>query len=690
MGDIDLRQMLTAMLLCLMIMIGWGLLQSKYAPPAPPKPPAPAPTADEQTGKPVEPSPTVTDTAVTQPKVPGTAALGPGARWRVLGVEGPASETVFGSSEKGAPYKAQITFDSGTAGIQSVGLSGHKLHVQDKQTGYPLLEGVEDEQGQNLDSLTLGQLFLKDRTEDFDLSGDCWQPGRLVTDGEGHQSISYRAKIVDERAQPVIEVERRYSYRSAPADSDQGHELDFEVRLINKSGREIELSRLDLIGPLGVRREEMRYDRRQALAAYMGRDGQVGVAKYQFGRDKKGDSEILKKPNPTDRLLWYAIGNKFFTAVVRPLPRQPGGWVDYIQYDQVKVETIRSSSSGSAPGDAPIAGETIGIRSTLVAGQPVQPQGELIWRFKVYLGAIDTDLFRRDNEYAALGYEKLLNTYACTFCAFDWLTTLLLKMMKGIYLGVHNYGVAIIVLVLLVRFILHPVTKKSQISMMAMSKMAPKVEELKKQYAGNKEEIQKRTMALYKEHGFNPLLGCLPMLLQTPIWIALFTAVDANVALRHEGLFPAGWHWITDLSAPDRLIPFSWLGIQPVTLPLMIGLIDAINLLPILLAVAMYLQTKLSGQTTAAASNPQMAQQQKMVQILLPIMMLVFLYSAPSGLNLYIMASTFGGIIEQYYIRRHIRETEAKEAAVTVSTTKKVGGKLAPKTKKPKPPVRYR
>ncbi|MCH9021436.1 MAG: membrane protein insertase YidC [Planctomycetes bacterium] len=361
--------------------------------------------------------------------------------------------------------------------------------------------------------------------------------------------------------------------------------------------------------------------------------------------------------------------------------------MDYIQYGQVTVETIRSKISGGGLDDVPAESKTVGVRTNLVAGQPVRPNGELIYSFKVYLGAIDTDLFRR-SAYANLHYSKLLNTYACTFCAFDWLTTFLLKMMKGIYLGVHNYGVAIIILVLMVRLILHPVTKKSQISMMAMSRMAPKVEEIKKQYAGKKEEIQKRTMALYKEQGANPLLGCLPMLLQMPIWIALFTAVDANVALRHEGLFPAVW--LTDLSAPDRLIPFSSLGIPSFTLPLMIGLVDAINLLPVLLAVAMYLQTKLSGQNTMAASNPQMAQQQKMMQILMPIMMLVFLYSAPSGLNLYIMASTFGGILEQYYIRKHFKAADAKEAAVTVSTTKKVGVKLSPKKKKPKPPMRYR
>jgi len=173
-----------------------------------------------------------------------------------------------------------------------------------------------------------------------------------------------------------------------------------------------------------------------------------------------------------------------------------------------------------------------------------------------------------------------------------------------------------------------------------------------------------------------------------PIWIAIYTAVDANVALRHEGLFPASWHWITDLSAPDRLIPFSVLGIKPFNLPLMIGYVDAFNFLPVLMAIAMYLQTKFTAQP-AAVTSPQMAQQQKMMKYLMPIMMFVFLYGAPSGLNLYIMASTFGGVYEQYIIRKHIRKEDEKKAAVTTQTTTKISKRLEPKKKKPKPPVRF-
>ena len=90
-----------------------------------------------------------------------------------------------------------------------------------------------------------------------------------------------------------------------------------------------------------------------------------------------------------------------------------------------------------------------------------------------------------------------------------------------------------------------------------------------------------------------------------------------------------------------------------------------------------------------ADTNPQMAQQQKMMLFMLPVMMLLFLYPAPSGLNLYIMASTFCGLIESHIIRKHIKEKEAQQAAVTVTATKKIGAGLGPKKKKPKPPVKF-
>jgi YidC/Oxa1 family membrane protein insertase len=248
-----------------------------------------------------------------------------------------------------------------------------------------------------------------------------------------------------------------------------------------------------------------------------------------------------------------------------------------------------------------------------------------------------------------------------------------MKWMYGFW--PHNYGVVIIILVFLVRLVLHPITKKSQVSMSKMQKLGPKVEEIKKKYANNKTEMNKQMMALYRGQGASPIMGFLPMMLQMPIWIALWSAVYASIDLRGARFLP---FWMTDLSMPDALVSF-----QTITVPLLGWKIQSLNLLPLLMGVAFYLQQKLMPAQAGASANPQAAQQQKMMMIMMPLLFPVMLYNGPSGVNLYIMASTFAGVIEQYVIRNHIRQKDEAESEGLVATTSKTGGKV--KKKKPKP-----
>jgi YidC/Oxa1 family membrane protein insertase len=251
----------------------------------------------------------------------------------------------------------------------------------------------------------------------------------------------------------------------------------------------------------------------------------------------------------------------------------------------------------------------------------------------------------------------------------------ILAIMKAMYVVIPNYGVVIIILVLLMRLLMHPVTKKSQVSMSKMSKLAPRAEEIKKKYANNKAEMNKKLMELYREQGASPITGMLPMFVQMPIWIALWSAIYASIDLRGAAFLP---FWITDLSVPDALL--SW---SPVTIPLLGWKLSSLNLLPILMGLAFYFQQKLMPTQANAATNPQMAQQQKMMAIMMPLLFPLMLYTAPSGVNLYIMSSTFAGVIEQKVIRKHIKEREEQEAQGLVPTTSKAGGKV--KKKKPKP-----
>ena len=246
----------------------------------------------------------------------------------------------------------------------------------------------------------------------------------------------------------------------------------------------------------------------------------------------------------------------------------------------------------------------------------------------------------------------------------------------------HNYGLAIILLVVLVRVALHPLTRKGQASMAKMQKLQPELQSIREKYKDDKAKLNEEMMKLYKSQGATPMLGCLPMFLQFPIWIALWTGLQAAVELRHAAFLPV---WITDLAAPDALIPFG----RAVKIPLigaMMGPIQGFNLLPILLAVAMALQQKFMPSPTAGGQ--QARQQRNMMYFFTGFLLLIF-YNAPSGLTLYIMASTFAGVAEQYVIRKHIREKEAAEAAV--ETRVSVPGKRfrGQKPKKPTGPFRF-
>jgi YidC/Oxa1 family membrane protein insertase len=188
--------------------------------------------------------------------------------------------------------------------------------------------------------------------------------------------------------------------------------------------------------------------------------------------------------------------------------------------------------------------------------------------------------------------------------------------------------------------------------MMKMGKMGPQMEALKKKYGDDKEALSKAMWEFQKSQGITPILGCLPMFLQMPIWIALWSALQTTFELR-QAPFLWGFTWIKDLSKPDHLVEFAhpfklFFGIQ----------IDGINVLPILLGVVFFFQQKLQPQPPAM--TPEQEQQRKMMQwmsLLFPL----FLYAGPSGLNLYIFTSTTIGIIESKIIRKHIKEREEAE-----------------------------
>jgi YidC/Oxa1 family membrane protein insertase len=254
----------------------------------------------------------------------------------------------------------------------------------------------------------------------------------------------------------------------------------------------------------------------------------------------------------------------------------------------------------------------------------------------------------------------------CAICTFQWLAIGLLEFLAFLenYV-VFDWAVAIIILVLVVRTLLHPLTKKSQVSMQrfgkAMGDLKPEIDKLQKKYGHDPKRMQQEQMRLMRERGvhFGQMLGCLPMFLQMPIWIALYAMLYFTFDLRQVpafyGLFQVFWDWpfLADLSAADHFFgefdqPFRFLMWN----------VTGINVLPILMGAIFFVQQKYMSPPPSPTMTKEQLQQQKMMKVMMVVMFPLMLYSAPSGLTLYILTSSTIGIFESRYIRRHIKEMD--------------------------------
>jgi len=221
------------------------------------------------------------------------------------------------------------------------------------------------------------------------------------------------------------------------------------------------------------------------------------------------------------------------------------------------------------------------------------------------------------------------------------LSSLVLGIMSWMHGFIPNYGVIIILFSVITKLAFYPLTKAQTESMKRMQEVQPKLKELQEKYKNDKEKLNQATMKLYQEEKVNPLAGCLPLLVQMPVFFALYQALNHTIALRGQPFVG----WITDLSSPDALF------VMPFSLPF---LGSDFNVLPILMAVAMYFQTKLSP----SAGGGQMAAMNTM----LPLFMVFIFYNMPSGLVLYWLVNTIMTAYQTWRIQSKKTATQGAQA----------------------------
>lgn len=310
---------------------------------------------------------------------------------------------------------------------------------------------------------------------------------------------------------------------------------------------------------------------------------------------------------------WVAVKNRFFVTAVCGMSEHATDFKASVTRDMKASDYVLKNVSA----DVGMAKDAKSRKYTFFAGPKKQ---SLLW-----------DLGMRD---------------VMEFGMWRWVCYPMVWVLNLFHSWVPSFGIGIVLLTILVRLVFWPLTHKSTVSMRRMSEIQPKMKEIREKFKDNPQRLQQETWALYRDNKVNPLASCLPMLVQIPVFIALFTVLRSAVELRY-----APFLWIADLSEPENLFP----GVFP---------FGGLNILPILMAVTMGLQSALTPSTGDK-------QQQRMMMIMMPVMMLVMFYSFPSALSLYWTLSQVLSIVQMWYIRKRytppapVAATDTVEAVVT-------------------------
>jgi YidC/Oxa1 family membrane protein insertase len=366
--------------------------------------------------------------------------------------------------------------------------------------------------------------------------------------------------------------------------SDSDYNLDLEIEVENLSQQAISIN-LPLV--LGV----LNFGREQTQARFQ--DVTVALSEKIIRPNARKDSLL-------EKVKFLGLRDRYFCAIIEPDAKDESGFIKRINPQQTEIGLV-------------------GKEILLNPGQTAKE------KFHIYLGPQELRFIRQLNpDWTAVMY----------YGAFDFIAQILLRALEAVYRIVHNWGWAVVVLSLVIYLILYPLTIKQMRSMKQMQALQPITEELKKTYKDNPQKLNKETMELYRKHKVNPLGGCLPMVLQIPIFFALY-----QVLIRYIVLKGASFLWIKDLSEPDRLY------ILAVSLPI-VG--NEINILPILISIGMFLQQKLSMRSMGTGSS----EQQRLMTMLMPVMFGFIFYHMPAGVVLYWFVNNLLMLINQLQISR--------------------------------------
>ena len=448
----------------------------------------------------------------------------------------------------------------------------------------------------------LGEDALTQAIRRLDFSTD--RRGIRLTDpaAEAQTLVFYGALPEGGSVADPIAVRKRLTFHP------DSYVIEYEIQVINY-GKEKRLAHLLYRFGEGPVRDEANA-RFSVFGPMYFQDGSVEFEDAEDIAEIADRTLRLKEPLPE----WLGITDKYFLTAVATVDEfetymGPGRTAP----ERTAIQQAVYQARNLAPeGAEAIWAATYGLE---LRPEELQPNKMIASKFLLYLGPQAVKETVKLGKHLEESFDLTLNMFINV--GQNFLGKPLLRLLRWFESFTGNFGVSIIMLTIVVRVTLFPLTYKGMVSMKRMSKLQPKMKEIREKYKKDKEKINQEMIGLYKRYKVNPLGGCLPIALQIPIFFALFAALSGAVELRHAEFFG----WINDLSTADPLY-----------------------ITPLLMGGSMFLQQKL----TPTSMDPT----QHKIMMWMPLIFMVFMFNFPSGLVLYWLTSNTLSILQQLVINR--------------------------------------
>lgn len=453
-----------------------------------------------------------------------------------------------------------------------------------------------------------------------------------------------------------VELIKRYTLEQRIADvkddTAQAYTLRLHVELKNITDKPSLLA-YRIGGPTGLPVEGAWYARDTKISIAGGGAGMRDVMYGQFDNGypthgvftctqivDKSATHLTEKP-----LNYVGVDAMYFAAAMVPQKADP---------NERQFARVVPLQVGKTPKEKYQLKETDVSFQLMRVPVEIAPGASLKDEFKLFLGPKVPALLDEYGMGAQIDYGW-----------FDWIAIPMLYLLHTFYGWVGNYGIAIIMLTLVVRMGMHPLTRKQAQNAQKMQQLQPEIKKLAEKYKGKREDQARAQQELFRKHNYSPFAGCLPIFIQIPIFVGLYNSLKVDVELRQAPLISENIRWASDLSAPDML--WYW---QPV-MPFFAGddgwLGPFLNLLPCITICLFLLQNKMM---MPPATDEQTAMQQKVMKYMMVFMGFMF-FKVPAGLCVYFITGSIWSICEKMLLPKpNLAATPAAEAVIDVEVKK--------------------